>query len=146
MPYCTNCGTSLNQTDKFCAACGSENTIRITQSEGYATQGSGYDKISPESNSFQANSYQSPLPAYYMEEFEKIRQSSETYKGKFNFAAFLWGPFWAFYRGLILPAIIALVISLLTAGLGAVVYWFIFGVLGNWMVYNLHTKNKQLPF
>lgn len=147
MPYCTNCGGSVNQTDKFCAACGSENKIKTTQSEEYTAPGSSYYKEQSTSYStFQENPYLKPLSSYYLNEFENIRQSSETYKGKFNFAAFLWGPAWAFYRGLYLSGIIAIVLGIITSGVSIVLYWFIFGARGNWMLYNMYCKNKQLPF
>src|ERR1700723_2192283 len=37
----------------------------------------------------------SDLPPYYQEEFKKILESGETYKGKLNWAAFLFGLLWA---------------------------------------------------
>lgn len=147
MPYCKNCGGSINEADKFCSACGAENNTQNTGPEGHATEDSSYyggqiDSSTP----LQSNPYQKSLPEYYQQEFEMIRQSSENYKGKFNVAAFLGGALWAFYRGLYLPAIIAIAISFFTAGVGGVIYWFLFGVRGNWMLYNLYRKNRYLPF
>ena len=147
MPYCKNCGGSINQTDKFCSACGAENNTQNTGPEGHAAEGSSYyGGQSAPGSPLQSNPYQKPLPKYYQQEFEMIRQSSENYKGKFNVAAFFGGALWAFYRGLYLPAVIAIVISFFTAGVGGVIYWFLFGARGNWMLYNLYRKNRHLPF
>jgi hypothetical protein len=41
------------------------------------------------------------LSPYYQEEFRKIHRSGETYKGKWNWAAFFGGAFWAFAKGLV---------------------------------------------
>jgi hypothetical protein len=84
------------------------------------------------------------LSPYYQKEFKKIHESGESYKGKWNWAAFLFGAIWALTKGAWLSAIIALVVALLTGGVGGVVYWFVFGMRGNYIYYTLHVKKKQL--
>jgi len=87
----------------------------------------------------------SHLPEYYRKEFQKIYQSKETYTGKWNWAAFLFGLIWGVTKGLWLAALIALVAAFLTAGIGGLLYCFIFGVRGNFMYYAAYVKRKQLP-
>ena len=62
-------------------------------------------------------------PAYYEQEFARIQQSGEAYKGKWNWAAFFFGPFWAITKGLWGACIVCLVVAVITAGIGGVVYW-----------------------
>lgn len=85
------------------------------------------------------------LSEYYVKEFEKIHESSETYKGKFNWTAFFFGPFWSLIKGLWLAAVVWLIVGIVTAGIGMVVYWVIFGFRGNYILYNYLVKGKQIP-
>ena len=39
------------------------------------------------------------LSLYYRDEFDKIYESNEKYKGKWNWAAFFFGPIWALTKG-----------------------------------------------
>ena len=83
------------------------------------------------------------LSPYYQEEFKKIWESGEVYKGKWNWAAFFFGGFWALTKGTWLSAVISLGLCFL-GGIG-IIYWFIFGFRGNYIYYTLHAKGKQLP-
>lgn len=85
------------------------------------------------------------VPDYYRSEFQRIRESNEMYKGKWNWAAFAFGPLWALTKGVWLAPVICLAVALLTWGIAAVGYWFVFGARGNYMYYCAHTKNKQIP-
>ena len=85
----------------------------------------------------------SDLSPYYQQQFSKIEESNEFYKGKFNWAAFLLGFIWAFSKGLWLSAVVSLIVSIVTAGIGGLVYWFIFGFRGNYMYYCLYTRGQQ---
>jgi len=87
----------------------------------------------------------SGLPSYYQEEFKKIYDSNESYKGKFNWSAFLFGPIWALVVGGWLSAAIAFVICIITGGLAGIPYWFVYGFRGNYIFYNAFAKDKQLP-
>lgn len=84
------------------------------------------------------------LDPYYQEEFKKIHESGEAYRGKWNWSAFFFGPIWALTKGAWVSALTALVVTFLTGGLGGIVYWFVFGARGNYIHYSLHTKKKQL--
>jgi hypothetical protein len=86
----------------------------------------------------------SGLSPYYRKEFQRIYDSNEQYKGKWNWAAFLFGPFWGLTKGLWLATIICVIAFVLTYGVAGIVYWFIFGFRGNYMYYCASTKKKQL--
>jgi hypothetical protein len=86
----------------------------------------------------------SGLSPYYQAEFKKIFESGETYKGKLNWAAFLFGGFWAMTKQLWLSLAICVVGSLMTGGLVGFVYWFVYAFRGNYIYYTLYVKKKQL--
>jgi predicted nucleic acid-binding Zn ribbon protein len=86
----------------------------------------------------------SNLSTYYMGEFTKIRESNEQYRGKWNWAAFCFGPLWALTKGVWLAPIICIVVSVITAGIGGIIYWFVFAFRGNYLYYCSHVKDKQL--
>lgn len=140
--YCQECGARTSEKQEMCIKCG----CRLRRSSGGATGflesiNSVVNGIGDSGEECLDFSYLSP---YYQQEFQKIYNSGETYKGRFNFWAFLFGPVWALTKGCWLAAVIAFIVSIITAGVGGVVYWFIFGFRGNFMYYNVHTKNKQL--
>ena len=82
--------------------------------------------------------------SHYQEEFRKIHRSGETYKGKWNWAAFFGGAFWAFAKGLWVPLAICILAGLVSFGILGVVYWIILGARGNFLYYNLYVKNRAL--
>jgi hypothetical protein len=87
----------------------------------------------------------SSLSSYYQDEFRKIHESGEVYKGKWNWAAFCFGGIWALTKGVWLSVLICFVVSIVTGGIGGVVYWIIFAARGNYMYYCAQTKGKQIP-
>ena len=95
-------------------------------------------------NKSQQKSDFSELPKYYQEEFIKMNESDGKYRGKWNWAAFLFGPLWAISKGLWLASIVCLVVVVITAGFGAIVYWLAFALRGNYLYYCSHVKNKQM--
>lgn len=89
---------------------------------------------------------------YYRSEFERILNSKETYKGKWNWWAFFFSWVWCFTKGLWQYGLLVLVISFamkyflpyeVTSGFALVVA-IIFGSRGTWFYYNFKMKNKQL--
>ena len=86
----------------------------------------------------------SNLSTYYMDEFTKMRESNEQYRGKWNWAAFFFGPLWALTKGVWLAPIICVIVSVITAGVGGIIYWFVFAFRGNYLYYCSHVKDKQL--
>lgn len=89
---------------------------------------------------------------YYKTEFEKILNSEESYKGKWNWWAFFFNWVWCFTKGLwqfgllillpiiVLPYFVPLMVSNFYA-FGVAIF---FGSKGTWFYYTLKIKNKQL--
>ena len=80
------------------------------------------------------------LSPYYQQEFQKIYNSGEMYKGKFNWAAFSWSIFWSMSKGLGLNALVVFILCMICPPLG----WILCGSRGNWVYYNLVVKGEQL--
>ncbi|HRS22389.1 MAG TPA: zinc-ribbon domain-containing protein [Clostridia bacterium] len=150
MPFCSKCGSQLKEDDKFCPNCGTR-TTQDPQTAGYQAE-AAFESNTSTGYHRDRGAYYNPteefshLSAYYQGQFSRIKESNEMYKGKWNWAAFLFGPIWAFTKGLWLSALIALVGAFLTSGIIGFIYWIIYGIRGNYMYYTLVTKKKQLPF
>jgi hypothetical protein len=149
MAFCSSCGQKLDDSVKFCPSCGN----RIDSAEQFnineqisSNQQSGNTNYGERINVLNENYDFSRLSPYYQTEFSKIRDSNETYKGKWNWAAFIFGALWALTKGLWLSAVIAIAVSLMTGGTLSPVFWILFGIRGNYIYYNSVAKNKQLPF
>ncbi len=140
---CTNCGVRPLTERNFCHECGVETKhnqeICIKCGVGFKTL------ISNTASGIPLNTAFSGLPQYYQDEFKKIYESNEIYKGKWNWAAFFFGPIWALTKGIWVAPLIDIVASIATMGIAGVIYWLIFAVRGNYMYYSYVTKNKQLP-
>ena len=108
--------------------------------------------------------YLNAIPSlYYRDEFRRIYESAESYKGQWNWPAFLFGPIWAINRGLWLPAavyvaaivtgvvLVAVVESAISSpvdlspliGIGLAVWM---GTRGNWLLYNKQLKERNVPY
>jgi hypothetical protein len=140
--YCQECGTKTTEKQEVCVKCGCRLKTSIGKSRNFL------DTINNSVNggnseNMEVNLDFSYLSPYYQREFQKIYDSGETYKGKFNVWAFLCGGIWALTKGCWLSAIIAFVVSFITMGIGGVVYWFIYGFRGTYMYYCAYVKDKQ---
>lgn len=122
---CNSCGAPLEETDPVCGSCGAA-TSKVPQPKPSAG-------VIP-----------SDLPDYYQSEFEKIRDSHEQYKGKWNWAAFFLGPFWAFSKGLREVVIVYVVAILFTFGISVLGYAVIFGLRGNYFYYSKLIKRRPV--
>jgi hypothetical protein len=127
--FCQECGVETNPNQELCVKCGVRlKTVTTVTETGI-----------PLKTDFPG------LSRYYQDEFNKIYKSGESYKGKWNWAAFFFGAIWALTKGLWLALIICVVVSILTLGIADIIYAFIFGVRGNYMYYSAYVKDKQLP-
>lgn len=155
---CT-CGAAIDPSNRFCGSCGQQIPTHVQcggcdaaidpgQSFcgncGAAARTASEPTRRPESQEIDSYAF-SGLTGYYKDEFTRIRESHESYKGKWNWAAFFFGAIWALTKGLWLPALICIVSAIFTGGLGAVVYWFVFAARGNYMYYCKQVKQKDLP-
>jgi len=146
MAQCPSCGAGVEVVPGRCRKCGT--SIAAPASAPVVTvAGSGYSAAAaaPALERGSAPPSFAGLSNYYQMEFSKIYNSNETYKGRFNWAAFLFGPLWALSKGLYVAAIIALVASVATGGFLGLVAAAVFGGRGNWFYYCLFVKGKQLP-
>ncbi|MBU3189965.1 DUF2628 domain-containing protein [Clostridium bowmanii] len=85
----------------------------------------------------------------YQEEFRKIGESNETYKGKWNWSAFFFSWICGFTKGLWGLSLASLAVNILLTsmdvtwiGLGLSIYW---GIRGNYCYYNLEKNKTQFP-
>lgn len=93
----------------------------------------------------------SMLDPYYQDEFRRIYESGEMYRGKWNWAAFLFGPFWMLARDMPmvgLGIIIAnIIVGIVTAGTGIPLLFFAYdvyvGIRGNYLRYTALYKRVQ---
>lgn len=125
--FCQECGAETSENQEVCVKCG----VRLLSLKTPTGQITKTDF--------------SGLHPYYQEEFRKIMDGEETYKGRWNWTAFLLGPLWGFAKGLWLPSLIALVGGILTEGVVSIGYWFVFGIRGTYLYYSAYVKGKQLP-
>lgn len=86
------------------------------------------------------------LPPYYQQEFRRIWESDETYKGKWNWAAFCFGWVWALTKGLWVPALVCVVVSVPLGGYPWILFIIYFGVRGNYLYYKRLVKKEGATF
>jgi hypothetical protein len=84
------------------------------------------------------------LPAYYRDEFQKIRESGGKYEGKWNFVACLAGPFWALAKGLQAIVVVWVLAAIFTFGLSILFYAYVLGKRGNFMYYTKVMSGRNL--
>lgn len=121
---CQKCGNDIRSGTTYCIKCGFN-----------------FSSVSAE----QAIPTYQYLDRYYQNEFRKIYESKELYKGKLNWAAFCFGLLWAFSKGLYLNAILWVLLVVFTGGIAGLFGCFYYGYRGNWLYYNL-SKNDSQPF
>ena len=155
--FCRNCGKPVDQLADFCPSCGvrplrETNYCQACGAETKPNQemcvqcGARLRSLGPVGDGTQLNTDFSHLHPHYQREFTKILESGESYKGSWNWTAFLFGGLWALIKGAWLAAIISILGAILTDGILGVVYWFIFGFRGTYIYYSAHVKHKQIPF
>lgn len=153
--YCRNCGASVDRKAEVCVSCGVRplNGKDFCQECGAKTNanqeicikcGVKLARFAPDRE--EINPDFRGLSQYYQLEFSKIYESNDRYTGKWNWAAFFFGAFWAFTKGLWAIALIALVLSIVSYGTLGPVIWIYFGIRGNYIYYNRYAKGKQLSF
>jgi hypothetical protein len=151
---CPLCGGSNEENAKECQYCGANLMAEEGGQEKANEQEAGYKESEYKEES---KTYSSPGPdpkykyliPYYQEEFEKIDESNEAYKGKWNWAAFLFSWIWGFTKGMWATSLVGLFLSLLFNQIHAdvlnLVLGIIWGVRGNYFYYQLVKYNRQIP-
>jgi hypothetical protein len=125
MMNCKMCGAPLAGADPICPSCG--------------TASSGVPQPKPRASEITSN-----LSEYYQSEFQKIQDSNEQYKGKWNWAACFLGPIWAFSKGLWEVVVIYVLAIIFTFGISVLAYAVIFGFRGNYFYYFKLMKGRVL--
>jgi hypothetical protein len=125
MMNCSSCGAPLKDADPVCPSCGTA-TSEVSQPKPMAS------------------AVTSDLSEYYQSEFQKMRDSNEQYKGKWNWAACFLGPIWAFTKGLREVVVIYVLAILFTFGISVLAYAVIFGLRGNYFYYSKLMKGRIL--
>ncbi len=139
--YCQECGSETTEHQEMCVKCGCKLKVLSKKPANFL------DNFSiDESYSGTVDPRFSGLSHYYQAEFQRIMDSNESYKGKFNIWAFLFAGIWALTKGCWLVALVVFIISLFTYGIGGVVYWFILGFRGTYIYYQHYVNKKQCIF
>jgi hypothetical protein len=86
----------------------------------------------------------SHLKPYYQVAFAAIDDAGGAMTPRWNWAAFLFGWVWYFFRGMFLKGLLLLIVSVATAGFGWVVLCIYTGLYGTYDFYLLTAKGKQL--
>jgi len=169
MAQCPSCGSGVEVVPGRCRKCGT--SVAAPASAAVAAAGTGQSQDGLDQLYFAAKrtigaavgagSAAAAAPAlmqrsappsfaglsdYYQREFSKIYNSNQTYKGRFNWAAFFFGPLWALSKGLVLNGVIAIAAILLTGGVLGLPISVLYGARGNYFYYANFVHGKQLAF
>jgi hypothetical protein len=135
---CYKCTNKIPIAAAYCGFCGNRNPFSETEPDVGAPVARENGKLDFSSTP--------ELSRYYREQFQRIYDSRESYQGKWNWAAFFWGAFWAFSKGLWAPVVLCIVVSIPFGGLPAIIFWAYFGARGNIMYYKKLVKKETVVF
>lgn len=167
--YCRVCGSALFESNSVCGNCGTPRGETPGAGAGSAS-GAG-----PAGTPFSSQHWQvgratirisatglAPLTAapdmtyqdpYYRAEFQAIFGSQEQYRGRWNWAAFIFGPFWLLARDMpLLGALVIVAQIILTvlfhdaASMAILAYHIYLGLRGNYLRYVALYKRVQAFF
>ena len=160
--FCQNCGNEMKNDARFCAKCGTPigavapvqtqaavaNYVPIVHQNVLQQSSQQMGTIANQSQGEVLNLDFSGLDPYYQNEFKKIYESGETYKGSFNPYSFLFTWIWLLVKGMAMPAIVhalaCSIASLPTLGVSAIGSWIICATRGTWIYYNSYVKHKDV--
>ena len=164
--YCRSCGSELFETVPVCRNCGTPQGA-AAPGGGTGAGNAGGTPPSGDGKTYQVGNTKVALNAsyfpkltiapdlsyeepYYRDEFTKIYQSGESYRGQFNWAALIFGPFWALARDLPMVGLgwllATIVISTVTAGTLwplTLAYNIYFGIKANYLRYTAKFKGVE---
>ena len=135
---CEYCENQIPNNSTKCPSCGAA----VTQQTSNAYQSVSTKGVFTEEDAFRARiGHYKP---YYQTIFTKMFNSKGTDNGGWNWWAFLFGWIWGFSKGIMVPSIIMLVVTIITSGTGAFVGWIYFGIRGNKLYYEKCINQKDL--
>lgn len=151
---CPSCGASIDLNATECKYCGEAMSVQTPQYQSpqyqspQGQQGNNYNQNNYNQNNYATNEYMN-MKLYYQQEFEKISSSNESYKGKFNWAAFFFSWIWGLTKGLWALSIISIVIGGILGAMDltwiSIVLAIVWGVRGNYCYFNLVKNKTQIP-
>lgn len=137
--FCPECGGPMPEAANFCPACG--------HGQGRPT--------APEQVAQQAAPAQAPIPyvahlkPYYARVFQRFEQSGD--KWQWNWAAFLFGPFWYMAKGMVGRGLLFGIILVVGGEIVGDFLFFlvfpasvVFGWLGSWHYYQHLGRKKRM--
>ena len=147
---CSNCGASMETVSTFCGYCGTTFATRSVANAVALATPSGFAPLAVQSPVAQMLPTAAPpaapltdLSPYYADAFARIDAGGMS-ASKWNWAAFLFGSFWYFFRGLWGKALLMIGLNIGTGG----VLWLLFaiycGKYGNYDYWLLRKQGKQL--
>lgn len=123
--YCQNCGAKTSPRQEVCIECGESLTIYNPE----------VDKINH-------------MDMYYRNEFTKVYNNPE-YKGKFNWAAFLFGFLWLISKNMFFQSLVFVMIAIIIFNIFPILFFIpclILGFRGNYLYYNYYINHKNKMF
>lgn len=149
---CPSCGAEIELNVSECQYCGNPLAVQSQQQvqSDNTYLGNTYADNIDSGNMYSENMY-AYLEPYYQEEFKKIRDSNEVYKGKWNWCAFYFSWLWALTKGLWGISLVSLGIIILISAFDPdlkfleIAVLMFYGVRGNYFYYNLVKNKKQFP-
>ena len=141
---CKNCGFDYSEDSNLCPKCNmksdtnKEEIVIISAADCY---GQYYRKGKTSNNIYDEFTNLKP---YYQIEFSKIKDSNETYKGRFNFFPFLFSWIWMLTKKMYVGAVVyIIVVGALTNyihGIFTLIFRILMGFRANYIYYNYYTK------
>lgn len=166
--FCRSCGAAIFETTAVCGNCGTPQGAGAGGASSGAPGGgpsAGGTSFADTAWTFGGASMRlsagglAPLSAapdltyqdsYYSGEFKAIYESGEQYKGRWNWAAFIFGPFWMLARDMTMLGVVVLIADIvLTAliphsmGAISIAYRIYLGLRGNYLRYVALYKRVQ---
>ena len=153
--FCGECGKPLQQEAGGallkCSKCGNENPEGTKFCTGCGTPLGRFSEAGVQPSAIRTDF--SGLPPYYQEEFKKILDSKESYKGKWNWAACLLTGFWVLSKGALVQGISVLISYVVCfyiypglLFLFDIAVAIVCGLRGNYGYYNYYTNKKWRMF
>lgn len=114
---CGKCGASVQTGTGLCPYCGNQLTIshppKTPQRD--STQGKYCNGVYATVSAIPGFNFLKP---YFQDEFNKIDESNEKYKGKWNWPAFLFSVLWFATKGIWLPFVVFIVVEVIVLLIG----------------------------
>jgi len=129
MKKCSFCYKEIRDEAIICKHCGK---VLKKEASGYiANEGTNITKDYSEET------------VYYKNVFGEIDAQNGRFIPKWNWAAFFFGAFWYFFKGLRMKGAIMVGTSIIFCGVPAIFFWIYSGFAGNYDYYLLKVKGTQ---